>query len=162
MTSQPVITLSRIDATNEAYYQELSQVYETEFAPLTGAVPDARGLYPISTPVDDSHHGYLMLVGGQAAGFIVVQVADEPREVCEFFVAPTYRRRGLGRQLATRVFDMYAGPWVVKQLEAAHKARTFWLGVLQPYTAGCMSECMLHDPRWGRVYQQSFIAVREP
>ena len=45
--------ITRITEKNYLVYKNLSQPYEAEFAPMTGAVTDDNGEYPISTEIDE-------------------------------------------------------------------------------------------------------------
>jgi predicted acetyltransferase len=135
-------------------FPELSDLYEEEFAPLTGAARGENGSYPISTPIDETHHGYLLLDGDASVGFAIVAVGNEPYDICEFFIRPEYRKQRCGEQLAFFLFDKFPGTWTVKQLITAEKATAFWIRVLDKYTGGDFIRRTYEDDKWGNVQMQ--------
>ena len=145
-----------IHTANYADYLALTQPYEQEFAPLTGASPDSSGHYPLSTDIDANHPGFLYLHQGKAVGFIVVQTNELPYDVCEIFVTKAARELGVARKLAFYTFNQYPGAWTVKELINAKKSRAFWLKILTEYTAQNFEETLYEDPKWGWVYKQQF------
>ncbi len=135
-------------------YAQLSNIYEEEFSPLTGAKPDVDGTYPISTVLDEFRVGYFACYKGIPIGFIVVDLSAEPFEVCEMFIQKEYRNRHFATQLVKEVFRLHSGQWQIKQLYEATKARAFWLGFLSSYTF--YRETVFMDEKWGKVYRQVF------
>lgn len=147
------MTFKRIEAGDPAY-QRLSDIYEAEFSPLTGARPNADGSYPISTSLDEGHMGYFVCEAGEPIGFIVICIEDQPYDVCEMFVLPDYRDRHFASELFCHILRLYPGRWQIKQLVTAKRSRAFWLKFLQeryPYT-----EERYEDAKWGPVYRQLF------
>ncbi len=67
-----------------AIYKNLAQAYEAEFSPLTGTLPHADGLYPLSTQIDEAHQGFLYYDGDIPVGFVVAHIGESPFDVCEF------------------------------------------------------------------------------
>jgi predicted acetyltransferase len=148
--------IKKIDPTVIDCYANLSQHYEAEFSPLTGKVPSRHGLYEI-TPIDENHDGYLArLSDGTPVGFAVVNVGNTYSDIAEFYVIPTYRKHGLGRDLAFHVFDLYPGAWQVRQISGADKAHIFWISVISEYTNGRLTNSIENDPEWGTVRIQRF------
>lgn len=85
---------------------------------------------------------YIIRADGWPAGFVIV-CADKgvlPEgvdfELMDFYIAPKYRRQGVGRQAARAAFDLHHGTWLVYQLEANLPARRFWQTVIAHYTGG--------------------------
>lgn len=54
----------------------------------------------------------------------------------EFYVAPTERRRGLGRAAVRLVFDRHQGHWQVSAPLGDTRAQVFWRTVIADYTGG--------------------------
>lgn len=148
--------LKKIDATGMDTFLALSQLYEAEFAPITGAARDAQGMYPVSTPLDDTHPGYFYCEGEAAIGFAIIATESEPYEVCEFFIRKEYRKQGAGQKMAVALFNKHAAHWRVKQLHNATYAHRFWLRVLEDYTQGNFTQCLYEDEKWGKVHMQGF------
>ena len=137
-------------------YFELSDLYEEEFARLTGAKRNENGHYPVSTHIDKVHIGYFIFDAEGIKGFIVINTEKDPYEVCEFFILKEYRNQGLGQRLAFTVFDAYDVNWSVKQIHNAEQARAFWIKVISKYTEGNYREQLYEDEKWGKVYMQLF------
>ena len=92
--------------------------------------------------VRDRCRCYVIRVDGSPAGFAIVRGAGtglEPGvdwELQDFYIAPKYRRGGVGRLAAPQVFDLERGVWQVFQLARNLPARVFWQQVIGDYTAG--------------------------
>lgn len=59
-----------------------------------------------------------------------------------------YRGRGIGEQVATRIFDLFPGKWEVRQTAKNTGAQAFWRKVMGKYTANRFAEVFLNDDRW--------------
>lgn len=81
-------------------------------------------------------------VNGKLAGFAMVndypEIPERKPDFClaEFFVMPRYRRMGVGREAAFKVFDRHRGQWQFQlhphDLASVH----FWNRVVDKYTHG--------------------------
>jgi len=151
-----------IDSTSYGCYAQLSQHYEAEFSPLTGKTPDKQGFYAIM-PLDPTHIGYLAcLQQGLPVGFAVVDIGRERFDIAEFYVIPTHRKFGYGRTFAFHIFDLYPGPWQVRQIAGADRAHNFWMSVIREYSQGQMTHDVEDDPDWGSVQIQRFLSRKPP
>jgi predicted acetyltransferase len=77
--------------------------------------------------------------------------------MAEFFVLKKYRRRGLGREAAFRLFSMFPGEWHVTQQVPNLAALTFGRKVIREYT-----QCNYHekvDAEGGEVVQK-FLSTK--
>lgn len=90
----------------------------------------------------DDHLAYLIRVEGGPAGFFFI-CADARHlatgidyELTDFYIAPKYRRQGIGRQAARQAFDLYRGTWQVFQLKRNEPALRFWHTLIAEYTGG--------------------------
>ena len=98
------------------------------------------------------NHPYLIRVDGELAGFAgVAQIAsgsDPEHCIQEFFVLRKFRRRGIGREVATRLFDAHPGRWIVRALASNAPAVAFWRAVIASYAHGSAetAECL---SQWG-------------
>ncbi len=93
---------------------------------------------------------FLIKADGQLAGFVLVRRLGEETgiarySVAEFFVLRKYRRRGVGREVAFRVFDKLPGIWCVAQEADNHPAQIFWQEVIAAYTGGHFIEIPASD-----------------
>lgn len=84
---------------------------------------------------------YLIFITGKLAGFATVEEKfpakfDRFYTIREFFVVKKYRRLGVGKIVATRLFDCYQGIWHVIQIYKNRRAQAFWREVIDSYTQG--------------------------
>lgn len=99
--------------------------------------------------VDDLHgcwtnprrHPYFIVADGRLSGFAIVDegsaVRDDPGviDMAEFFVMRRYRRRGVGRTAAHRLFEMHPGRWEVREMRGNAIAQAFWRRIIGEYAA---------------------------
>jgi predicted acetyltransferase len=85
---------------------------------------------------------YAIRADGDPAGFLNI-CADKGHlspgvnyELLDFYIAPKYRRRGIGRLAARAAFDMFHGVWQVFELARNAPALAFWHAVIGEYTGG--------------------------
>lgn len=92
--------------------------------------------------IRDRCEPYLIRVDGVPAGFAMI--CTEKRfipqgvdyELLDFYIAPRYRRQGVGRQAALAAFGLYHGRWAIFELEKNFPARAFWQTIINEYTQG--------------------------
>ena len=79
---------------------------------------------------------FLFRVAEEPAGFALV--ASPPYtspgtdyELIEFWVRNTYRRQGVGSEMATQLFDRLPGRWQLAYLRRNTPAQTFWTRLLR-------------------------------
>ena len=94
---------------------------------------------------DTDRHRYLVKVDGKLSGFILTRAGtyfsgDEAREISEFFILQKYRRLGVGRNVASRIFAGFAGTWEVAVIKSNTPAQHFWRAVIADYTGGDYEE----------------------
>jgi predicted acetyltransferase len=77
--------------------------------------------------------------GGEIAGFALVTRGSpatfDPTDLdlAEFFVLRGYRRSGVGRRAAGRLWDAVRGNWVVRVSDANGAGLHFWRDVVREY-----------------------------
>jgi predicted acetyltransferase len=93
--------------------------------------------------VRDTCELYVIRADSRPAGFVIICPAPAEHmpvgidyELMDFYIAPKYRRRGVGARAARLAFDLHRGAWVVYQLERNLAARTFWQRAVGEYTGG--------------------------
>jgi predicted acetyltransferase len=84
--------------------------------------PATRWPYWISD--DDRHVGFALVRFNQALACL---------EMAEFFVARSYRRKGIGIAAARRIIARHPGNWRITQWEVNAAAIAFWHRVLDGY-----------------------------
>ena len=127
----------------------LMQLCEHDYSELDGGDIDAHGLFGYRWLdhywTDRDRYPFLIAVDGNMAGFALVrhrsELAGAPHSIAELFVLRRYRRQGVGRDAARRIFSVLPpGRWVVSQTSTNIPAQMFWRAVLGEYTAGRFSE----------------------
>ncbi len=115
---------------------------------------DGRGYWGYLARVD------VPQVGSRWAGFALIsdQADKAPpgvggRNVDEFFVLRCFRRRGIGRQMAERVFETYRGFWQIAEIGPNRAAQAFWRRVVERYTGGRFVEFVVEEERGPIVWQ---------
>ena len=167
-----MIEIIRAAPEHDVVLRNLFEFYCYDFSEFAGedVNPEGRFTPPrfMSRYWDDPNwRAYLMKVEGQWAGFVWVVKGslfnearpypdDEHFSMDEFFIARKYRRRGLGEQLATYVFDLYAGVWEVTEIPQNVPAQNFWRRVIHRYTNGNFEEVVFESRTWGKQPMQIF------
>ena len=135
----------------------LSQAYEAEFSHITLKYPNQSGQFLPDTTLDGAHDGYLLFNNESIPlGFCLKGMKNGTHDIAEFYVIPPARRSGLGRSFALAVFNLYPGPWQVRQIEGAESARAFWFEIINEFTHGDFKESLVPDPHYGLVHCQTF------
>jgi len=87
---------------------------------------------------DPSRKAFRITVNQEQAGFIllnqVVIFSDSKWNVDEFFIIAKFQRCGIGRQVATMLWDMYSGSWEVSVIPENKPAVLFWTKTISNYT----------------------------
>jgi predicted acetyltransferase len=142
------IQIRRAAPEEQAVIANLSQFYIYEFGPImAGITLQDDGTY---TPLPDldaywtdpNRHPLLVSVDGELAGFVLVEAghATEPNSINEFFIARKFMGKGVGRQVARQVFDLFRGRWQVTQIRKNYGAQAFWRSVIAEYTGDTFME----------------------
>ena len=113
----------------------LFELYAHDFSEFYAIEPGRDGLfgYP-DLPRYWSEAGrfpFLIRVGERLAGVVLVHKIsqtseDEVWDVAEFFVLRAYRRRGVGKEAAFRVWRRLPGSWQVRVMGSNQPAYRFW------------------------------------
>ncbi len=107
-----------------------------------------------------ARHPYFIVVEGHLGGFAIVDrgsaVSDDADvwDMAEFFVMRKYRRRGVGGEIARRLFALYPGRWEVRQMAGNVSAQAFWRRTIAAWTDGRYDEAT--PPRGG--VMQRFVS----
>ena len=110
--------------------RHLLQLCLHDYSEFNGKEVNDCGLfdYPLPDLLLDGRLGDIQFFGcdveGKLAGFVLVRQLeaekDEPLwQMAEFFILRKYRRQGIGREVAHRVFDQFEGRWQVIPRERA-------------------------------------------
>lgn len=117
--------------------------------PLTRDWPYDPGDW--STYWDDGNHPFLIEADGRIAGFCLVDhraiVEALDWNMGQFFVLGTMTGRGIGERAACLAFDRFPGMWQVTQIPENLPAVAFWRRIIDRYTGGRFTECVMSDPQ---------------
>jgi predicted acetyltransferase len=140
------LELVEAGAADAPVVERLLQLYQYDFSEIEGGRVDDDGAYRYIRAwtrwMEPDRHAFLVRVDGELAGLVLVKPAPDDwsdfasRVVDEFFVMRKFRRRGIGREVARRVFDRLPGRWALQQTSRNIAAQAFWRTVLADYTGG--------------------------
>ena len=67
-------------------------------------------------------------------------------EIEEFFILRNYRKKGIGKNIATKMFADFKGKWQIRVLDNNAPAMVFWQRVISEYTDDKYSkESIVHN-----------------
>lgn len=100
---------------------------------------------------------YVILVNSKYAGFALVndevKVPGGQHWLEQYFIMKKYRRLGLGRAAAVRLFDLFPGRWQLGQFALNYPAQAFWRATISAYTRGNYHETELTSGSWVGILQ---------
>jgi predicted acetyltransferase len=147
--------------------RHLMELYLYDFSEFDGADLSPLGLYEYPYLdhywVEPGRSPFLVRVDGRLAGFVLVTrdkyfTGDtDAWVIAEFFVLRRYRHKGIGEQVARRIFDQFPGTWQVGQINQNVPATAFWRKVIDRYTHGNFQERTLDNENW-RGPVQTFVS----
>ena len=152
----PTVTPAHQD--QRSIIASLFELYIYDFSATLGIDVEPEGRFH-APPLDAywseaGRHPYLIHVGDKLAGFALVdsksRLSDTEgvHDVAEFFILRKYRRKRIGEQAASFLFDAFPGPWEVRQRMENGAATEFWRAAIGRYTKGHFVELMWEDTRW--------------
>ena len=130
--------------------EHLMQLYLYDFSEFERVDVNKSGLYEykyLESYWEEEHrHPFLIYVDEHIAGFVLVNKVvflpenEGANSIAEFFVMRKYRRAGVGKQVAVRIFDIFPGKWEVQETRHNLPAQKFWRKIIAEYTNGRFSE----------------------
>ena len=126
--------------------RNLLEKYDYEFSQYNNRDVNKLGLYGYDYLdnywTEKNRWAFFIVVNDHLAGFIMVndypEVQDEKTDytLAEFFIMLKYRRCGIGKYAAYKVFDMFKGRWQLKRHPKNIASIYFWDKVIKDYTKG--------------------------
>lgn len=154
----------------------MSNLLELYIHDMSAAFPnmeiDARGRFgypklPLYWSEPDRRFAFIVKLDARIAGFVLatrgshLANAPEDLDVDEFFVLRQYRRRDIGRQAATLLWNRIPGKWTVRVSEGNSGGTAFWRKVVSDFTQGAATELQrAGTPNHWRVF--SFESPADP
>ena len=129
--------------------KNLMQFYMYDFSEFVDVDVEADGLFAAYKNLDDywndeNRFSYIIQKDEIYIGFVLIRYIEEQPlnhfSIAEFFVMRKYRRKGIGKSIATQIFNSHKGKWEVFQKDNNKPAQLFWNKVINEYTEGNFSE----------------------
>ncbi|MDQ6420454.1 GNAT family N-acetyltransferase [Paenibacillus sp. LHD-117] len=102
---------------------------------------------------EEGRHPFLVIFSGKLAGFVLIReitiAGDSVSKfsIAEFFIMKKYRRQGIGKVVANKVFEMFKGNWSIAWLEKNVPAKSFWTRIISEYSEGnCVETTYAGNP----------------
>ncbi|GCE45857.1 putative acetyltransferase [Thermosporothrix hazakensis] len=152
------VELQRASADQKIVLRHLMELCQYDYSEFDGEDVNEHGLFDYTYLdhywIEPGRYPFLIRVNGRLAGFVLVRRLDgQPtHSIAEFFVLRKYRKQGIGRMVACRIFDEFPGRWKVKQEAGNLPAQAFWRKVIAEYTDGRYHETQ--ENAWGDVVQE--------
>ncbi|OCA81517.1 hypothetical protein A8F94_21820 [Bacillus sp. FJAT-27225] len=142
-----MLKLVRVDKHEEETLHHLMQFYIYEFAFYKNDISlEADGTYKRFDLrhywQDTRYHPFFIKRKDELIGFALIAEGNEqePNQIEEFHIIRKYTGRGLGKQAACLLFEMFRGHWRITQIEANTLAQVFWRSAIGSYTGGNFTE----------------------
>jgi len=152
------IDIRQVDRSQDPVLRNLLNLYLHDMAEWFLFDSDEEGRYTYATgPLWDAgvdvylaYHGRIPIGFGLVGAAAAYTSEANAKDLEEFFVVRRYRRAGVGRALATHIWDLYRGPWIVRVYQKNLPALPFWRTAVSSYTGGRFHEEVLsvRDRPW--------------
>jgi len=143
---------------DEPVLAALAELYQYDFTEFTGEDVGADGRFGSDWLTrywtEPGRYAFIARADGKLAGFALVRRGSElgvtplPWDMVEFFVMRKYRRHGIGRVMATTMFDRFRGPWQVREMANNLPAHAFWRRTIGDYMQGKYEERTYDEEAW--------------
>ncbi|SEM50769.1 GNAT family N-acetyltransferase [Paenibacillus sp. OV219] len=138
------IELMEASVDEKCVVHNLSQFYLYEFSTYMSSIAlGDNALYNGLPDLDEywehpNRIAFIIRVDSELAGFVLVikGLDDEPNQIGEFFIMKKFNGKGVGKTVATKIFDMFPGKWLIHEMWNNYKAQAFWRSVISSYTSG--------------------------
>ncbi len=128
----------------------LMQFYIYDFSEYNKSDVEENGLYADYPYLEDywkepnHRYPYVIKKNEKYVGFVLVKFNESEERsyfsIAEFFILKKYRREGIGKAVANKIFNLHKGQWEVHQIESNKPAQIFWNKIIDEYTRGRFKE----------------------
>lgn len=149
------ITLEEVSILQKSVLRNLLELYAYDFTEFIPDDVDCHGLYGYKYLdhywTEAGRHPFVINIDEKIAGFVLVRnyynsdLKDSVNSIAEFFVMRKYRKRGIGKEAAFRMFTLFPGIWEVAEVEENRPAQGFWRKIIHAYTQGNFEEIQKED-----------------
>lgn len=154
------VELIRAGAEHQSALANLLELYSHDFSELVQIDVGDDGRYGYKDlPLywsDDSRLPFLAKLDGKLVGFALAARTIKPLgdgecwDMAEFFVLRRYRHRGIGSEIARKVWLLCPGRWQIRVMEENLPARKFWESSIAGFTGfpAQSSKFVVDDGAW--------------
>lgn len=143
------IKLFLIKRKEKVILKELIEEYEKE---LLNIENPGEYKYLDSYWEKENRFPYFIKIDNKIGGFVLINghtiVNKDGKNIAEFYVKKEFRKNGVGKTTAMKVFDLFKGNWEVREIEENPNARTFWRKVIDEYTGHKFKETKINNQSW--------------
>ena len=141
MARSPEIEVYRATIDDRPVLEHLLELYLYDFSDIANFDVDATGRFGYPDLPNyweiEGRYPYLATVDRKLAGFALVRLGSviteglEVWDMQQFFVMRKYRHKGVGSEIARRVWRKHPGQWEVRILDNNPSALKFWANVVE-------------------------------
>jgi predicted acetyltransferase len=112
-----------------------------------------------------NRYPYFIKVDNELAGFALIHKVGTAKDidwtVGEFFVVAKFQGKGVGREVARKLFTQFPGKWEVMQIPENTAAIHFWEKVISEYTKGDYSKSnkIVQEPKPHPMVVMTFLSI---
>ena len=135
-----------IAAEQKSVFRQMLELYSYDFSEFSEEDVNEEGYFGYSYIdvywTEEGRYPFFIRVDGKLAWVVLIRSCCEynrlenAHSIAEFFVMKKYRKKGVGREAARQIFDMFPGCWEISYWTANLPAKTFWMKVVNEYTEG--------------------------
>lgn len=85
-------------------------------------------------------------------GFVLINdynlLIKQGKNIAEFYIKKEFRKNGVGKMAAIKVFDLFRGKWEIRELKENIDGQNFWRKVINEYTNSNFEEVFLDNENW--------------
>ncbi len=123
------------------YQQELLKIEEPEEYKYLDSYWEKENRFPYFIKVDKNIIGFALVNDYNL-------VNKGGKNIAEFYIKKEFRKNGIGKITAMKIFDLFHGKWEIRELRDNIDGQNFWRKVINDYTKGNFKEILLDDNNW--------------
>ncbi|MGG1443283.1 GNAT family N-acetyltransferase [Brevibacillus laterosporus] len=162
------IELVKVSMHQKMVLRHLLELYQYDFSEFDYADVNEHGLYDYKFLdhywTEPDRIPFFIKVDEKYAGFVLLRKLKnqdlEYYSMAEFFIMRKYRKRGIGKEVAFRLFHQFQGEWEISEIEQNISAQKFWHALISEYTNNNYQELRRED--WdGPIQKFSSIGIQK-
>jgi len=152
------VDIIEVNEDQKSILRQLIELYEYDFSEFTERDVNEYGFYGYKYFdhywTDENRYPFFVMIDKKYAGFVMINnhcyllKDDKAKSIAEFFIMRKYRRKGIGKEVATKIFDMFRGDWEVLQHGNNDPSKMFWKRVIEEYTQGNFELLEVETVKW--------------